>query len=126
VGDGFPRGEAGAAISARIRAENGLKLSTAMKPVILSEDVLPIGEFKSQPSRVFRKLRTTGRPVVITQNGRPAAVLITPEEFDLQMHERERFMTAVREGLADSAAGRVYESEEVERILDEEFGPLEP
>ena len=94
-----------------------------MKPVLLSEDVLPIGEFKTQASSVLRKLRQSQRPVVITQNGKPAAVLITPEEFD-QMRERDRFVAAVREGLADSKAGRVLEDDEVERILDERFGSL--
>ncbi|MEA2601393.1 MAG: hypothetical protein QOF89_2385 [Acidobacteriota bacterium] len=33
-------------------------------------------------------------------------------------------MAAVREGLADSEAGRVLEDEEVTRLLDERFGPL--
>jgi prevent-host-death family protein len=94
-----------------------------MKPVLLSEDVLPIGEFKTQASRVLRQLRQSQRPVVITQNGKPAAVLITPEEFD-QMRERDRFVAAVREGLADSKAERVLEDDEVERILDERFGSL--
>jgi prevent-host-death family protein len=95
-----------------------------MKPVLLSQDVLPLGEFKTQASRVLRKLKENQRPVIITQNGRAAAVLITPEEFD-QMRERERFMTAVREGLADVEAGRLLDSEEVRRQLDAEFGPLE-
>lgn len=94
-----------------------------MKPLQLSEDILPIGEFKTHASRVLRKLRDSNRPVVITQNGRPAAVLITPEEFDA-LHERERFMAAVQEGLADSEAGRVLEEDEVERLFDEEFGSL--
>jgi prevent-host-death family protein len=94
-----------------------------MKPLLLSEDIVPINEFKAQASSVLRKMRQSQRPVVITQNGRPAAVLITPEEFD-QMREREHFMAAVREGLADSEAGRVLEDEEVERLLDEEFGSL--
>lgn len=94
-----------------------------MKPVLLSQDVLPLGEFKTQASRVLRKLKENQRPVIITQNGRAAAVLITPEEFD-QMREGERFMTAVREGLADSEAGRVLEDDEVERLLDERFGSL--
>lgn len=94
-----------------------------MKQSLLSEDVLPIGEFKTQASRVLRKLKESQRPVIITQNGRPAAVLITPAEFD-QMRERERFMAAVEEGLADSEAGRVLEDDEVERLMDEEFGSL--
>ncbi len=96
-----------------------------MKPLQLSEDILPIGEFKTHASQVVRQLRQSQRPVVITQNGRPAAVLITPEEFDA-LHYRERFMVAVREGLADVEAGRLLDSEEVRRQLDEEFGPLEP
>jgi hypothetical protein len=37
---------------------------------------------------------------------------------------RERFMAAIREGLEDVEAGRLLEDEDVERILDEEFGPL--
>jgi len=96
-----------------------------MKPLQLSEDILPIGEFKTHASRVLRKMQESQRPVVITQNGRPAAVLITPEEFDA-FHERERFMAAVREGLADIEAGRLLDPEEVRRQLDAEFGPLEP
>jgi len=96
-----------------------------MKPLQLTEDILPIGEFKTQASRVLRQLRASQRPVVITQNGRPAAVLITPEEFD-HIREHERFMSAVREGLADAEAGRVVDDEELDSYFDEKFGPLLP
>jgi prevent-host-death family protein len=96
-----------------------------MKPLQLTEDILPIGEFKAQASRVLRQLRSSQRPVVITQNGRPAAVLITPEEFD-RIREHERFMSAVREGLADAEAGRLVDDEELDSYFDERFGPLRP
>jgi prevent-host-death family protein len=95
-----------------------------MKAMPLSEDVLPLGDFKTHASRVLRQLKDSQRPVVITQNGRPAAVLITPEEFD-RMQERETFLLAVHEGLDDANAGRLVEDQEVERILEEEFGLLE-
>ena len=94
-----------------------------MKPLQLSEDILPIGEFKTHASRVLRKLQESQRPVVITQNGRPAAVLITPQESHA-LHERRRSMSALQEGLADSEAGRVLEDDEMERLLDEKFGSL--
>lgn len=42
------------------------------------------------------------------------------------MRERERFMAAVRAGLADIEAGRVVDDDEVERALDEEFARLQP
>jgi len=93
-----------------------------MKPLHLSEDIVPLGELESQASRVLQKLKDSHRPVVITQNGRPAAVLITPEDFD-RIRERERFMAAVQEGLADAEAGRLLSSEEMDRELDLEFGP---
>jgi predicted transcriptional regulator/AraC-like DNA-binding protein len=39
--------------------------------------------------------------------------------------ERERFVETVEEGLADAEAGRVISDEELGRLLDEEFGPLD-
>lgn len=92
-----------------------------MKTLQVSEDILPIGKFKTRASQVLRKLREAQRPIVITQNGKPTAVLITPEEFD-RLHERERFLEAVREGLADSEAGRVIEDKRLTRELDVALG----
>jgi PHD/YefM family antitoxin component YafN of YafNO toxin-antitoxin module len=47
------------------------------------------------------------QPLVITQNGKAAGVLLSPAQFD-QLSERARFLAAVDEGLADSEAGRVH------------------
>jgi PHD/YefM family antitoxin component YafN of YafNO toxin-antitoxin module len=72
---------------------------------------------------VVRGLRQRGRPVVITQNGKPAAVLLSPEEFDALAHHAG-FMDAVQRGLADARAGRLLSDEELGHELDREFGPL--
>ena len=53
-----------------------------MKRIKFSEDVVPLGEFKAHASKILRQLNDTGRPVLITQNGKPAGVLITASEFD--------------------------------------------
>lgn len=90
-----------------------------MKSLRLTEDILPIGEFKAQASSVIRKLQESNRAVVITQNGRPAAVLISPQEFD-RLSEQQRFLAAIDEGWADSEAGRVVDDDE----LDRELAPL--
>lgn len=93
-----------------------------MKTLQIAEDILPLGEFKTHASRVIRQLRTAKRPVVITQNGKPAAVLVTPEDFD-RLQERGRFIDAVCEGLADSKAGRLIDDSELDREIDIAFGP---
>ena len=95
-----------------------------MKPLHISEDILPIGEFKTHASRIVRHLQETRRPFVITQNGKAAAVLLSPDEFD-RLQERARFVHAVDQGLADSAAKRIISDDQFERELDEEFGPLD-
>ena len=94
-----------------------------MKPLQVSEDILPVAHFKARASEVLRKLREQGRPVIITQNGRPAGVLISPEDFD-RLAYRERVVAAVEEGLAQADAGMGISDEELGRRLDEEFGAL--
>ncbi len=94
-----------------------------MKQIHIADDIVPLAEFKAHASRLFRQLREGQRPMIITQNGKPAAVLITPEEFD-RIGEQSRFVEAVREGLADSDAGRLIDDEQLGQELDAEFGRL--
>jgi prevent-host-death family protein len=94
-----------------------------LKPV--STDTLPLGEFKTHASRVLQRLQRARRPIVITQNGKPAAVLVRPAEFD-RLRDQANFMKALQEGLEDSDARRLLDDEALGRELDAEFGPLEP
>ncbi len=43
---------------------------------------LPLSEVKMKLSGLVEKLGANDEEVVITKNGRPAAVLVSPEEFD--------------------------------------------
>ena len=93
------------------------------KEMQITEDIIPLSQFKTQASKVLHSLHETGRSVVITQNGRPSAVVITTEEFD-RLRERENFMAAVDEGRADTNAGRVVLTKALEQELDKRFGKL--
>lgn len=92
-----------------------------MKPMRIAENIVPLGEFKTHASRILREMKSAQSPFVITQNGKPAAVLLTPGEFDA-LNEQARFVGAVREGLADAKAGRTISDAEFEKELDAEFG----
>jgi prevent-host-death family protein len=82
----------------------------------VSEDVVPIGEFKGQATRWLQHAKETGQPVLITQNGRPAAVLLSPAEYD-KLQERQRFLESVAAGLADGEAGRTMTTSQLKRRL---------
>jgi antitoxin YefM len=92
-----------------------------MKPIQISDDILPIAEFKTHAGQVIRKLKADKRAMVITQNGRPAAVLVLPADFD-RLTACARFAQAVEEGLADSRDGRVVDDASLGSDLDRAFG----
>ncbi|RMH64331.1 MAG: type II toxin-antitoxin system Phd/YefM family antitoxin [Calditrichaeota bacterium] len=82
----------------------------------VSTDIIPIGEFKSQMSKWLNTAKKTGHPLIITQNGKPAAVVLSPEEFD-KMKYTERFINSVNQGLADITAGDIFDSEQLKKEL---------
>ena len=95
-----------------------------MKPIQVSEDILPISQFKAHASKIIRELEDSERAIVITHDGRAAAVLLSPQEFD-RLSYRARFVRSVEAGLADIEAGRVTSDEDFKAELEEEFGALD-
>jgi prevent-host-death family protein len=92
-----------------------------MRAIRISENFVPVSEFKAQAADWLRKVAETGAPVVVTQNGKPAGVLLSPEAFD-ELTEQARFVTAVNEGFADAEAGRVHTHADVVKRMKARFG----
>ncbi len=87
-----------------------------MDEVDVAEGIVPLGQFKTQASRYLRHLREGSTPLVVTQNGRPAAVLLSPAAYQA-LREREAELEAVATGLADAEAGRIVAHGVVEKWL---------
>lgn len=83
-----------------------------MRALRVAENIIPVSSFKAQAADWLKRIAETQQPIVITQNGKAAGVLISPSEFD-RMTERARFVAAVEDGLADSEAERVVSHAEV-------------
>jgi prevent-host-death family protein len=83
---------------------------------VSTRGIVPLGEFKANASRLLRALSESDDPLVITQNGRPAAVVLSPGAFE-ELRERQRFLEAVAAGLADAEAGRTVEHKKVKEWL---------
>jgi prevent-host-death family protein len=92
-----------------------------IRNVRISENFVPVSEFKAQAAAWLRKAGETGAPIVVTQNGKPAGVLLSPEVFD-ELTEQARFMAAVEEGLADADSGRVQSHAAAARRMRRRFG----
>jgi PHD/YefM family antitoxin component YafN of YafNO toxin-antitoxin module len=62
---------------------------------------------------------------VVTLNGKPAAVVMSPREYDLLSY-RSRFVEAVSDGLGDAEAGQTFDGEPVVKELLSELGRKKP
>jgi prevent-host-death family protein len=79
-------------------------------------DVRPVTEFRANTSAVIEQMHSTGRPVILTQHGRSAAVLLDPVVYEGLIDEVELLRDlAVSE--AQIAAGQVIPHEEVVRRM---------
>ena len=53
-----------------------------MQRVVLDQDVKPISEFRANAASLIQQVQRTRRPLVITQQGRSAAVLLDVSEYE--------------------------------------------
>lgn len=96
-----------------------------MKTFRVSENIVPVSEFKAQAAEMLKRLAGSGEPLVITQNGKAAGVLLSPEAYD-DLTERGRFVAAVLEGMEDAGAGRLVPHKEIRRALGSGKTPDRP
>jgi prevent-host-death family protein len=94
-----------------------------MKPLPLAVAVRAIAQLAARVSEMVRRLGRTGLPAVIARNGKPAAVLLSPEEFD-RLRAQGWLEAAVGEGPAGAEGGRVVAGVEPGARLDA-FGKLD-
>ena len=88
-----------------------------MKSINISNDIIPIGEFKTSLSKWLKNVQNTGHPLIITQNGRPAGVVLSPSEYDELVHKK-LFIDSVIRGLSDAESGNVYSTNELREELN--------
>lgn len=83
-----------------------------MRAVRMAEDFVPVSEFKARAADLLRQVAKTEAPIVMTVNGKPAGVVLSPRMFD-ELTERARFLDAVAAGLSDADAERIHAHEDV-------------
>ncbi len=59
------------------------------------EDIRPLSEFRANTAAFIEQVRTTHRPIVLTEHGRSAAVLLDVAEYE-RLAERAEVLEDVR------------------------------
>jgi antitoxin YefM len=87
-----------------------------LKP-LLNQDVRPLSEFRANATGFIEQVRESKRPLLITQHGRGAAVLIDVDEYEYLLEKLE-LLQDVQKAEEQIAAGKVVPHETArKRIL---------
>jgi prevent-host-death family protein len=77
----------------------------------ITRDIKSVTDLKKRTNEIFRQIHQTGRPVVITVNGKPDAVLIDAEIFEKKL-KALNLGTLLSEAESDIKSGRIRSADE--------------
>jgi prevent-host-death family protein len=90
----------------------------------ITKDIQPMTTFRNHSADILRHIRETKRPVILTVNGKAAAVVQDAEAYQrlLDIAARADAAEGVRQGLEDLANQRGLPAREVFDALRAEYG----
>ncbi len=83
----------------------------------ITTDIKPVTYLKAKTADLLDQINDTRRPVIITQNGEPRAVLQDPKSYE-EMRNALALLKLLAQGEEDIRKGNIRQQEEV-------FGDLE-
>lgn len=88
----------------------------------LAKNIIPISDLQRQAGQIVDRLKESDDPVIITQHGRAAAVLISPKRYndiqeDLRRLDDIELLSMLKEAEVALAEGKTISHEEVKKRL---------
>jgi prevent-host-death family protein len=89
----------------------------------ITKDIQPMTAFRNHSAQFIRHLRETGRPVILTVNGKAAAVVQDAEVYQhlLDLAAQAGSAEGIRQGLEDLANGHTWSARKVLDQLRAEY-----
>jgi antitoxin YefM len=89
-----------------------------MTIILVMPETLPLAEIKAHLSEVVDRIENEHERIVLTRNGRAAAVLLSPEDLaaledTLDLLSDRRAMAEIEKARSDIAAGRFVGADEL-------------
>ena len=78
----------------------------------ITQDIKPVTYLKSRAADILKQINETHRPVIITQNGEPKAVLQDPESYE-NMRNAIGILKLISQGENEIRKGKARPQQEV-------------
>ena len=90
----------------------------------ITKDIQPLTTFRNNSVKMMQRLKKTRRPIILTVNGKPEAVVQDAAAYQrlLDLAASADPEEGLRQGLEDIAKGRTRPAREVFAELREEYG----
>jgi len=90
----------------------------------ITKDIQPLTTFRNNSVKFMKRLKKTRRPIILTVNGKPEAVVQSAAEYQrlLDLAAQADPVEGLRQGLEDIAKGRTRPARKVFAELREEYG----
>jgi len=82
---------------------------------IFANDIRPATDLKNKSNQLLRQVQTTRRPILLTQKGKPAAVLVDVKEFAEKLASK-RLARLLKQAEMEIAAGK---GRDIDEFFDE-------
>ena len=79
--------------------------------------IVPVTDLRQDAATVLKRLQSSSEPLVITQRGRAAAVLLSLDAYERSQHERELLRLLAR-GEQEISEGKGYSLDDVLKEAD--------
>lgn len=76
----------------------------------IEKDIIPLSRFRASYKQYIDSLKESNRSIVLTQNGRASAVVLSPQEYD-KLNETQEVMSLIASRLQEIANHQFAEDE---------------
>lgn len=89
----------------------------------IKRDIHSLSDFKRKTPEFVKQLERTGKPVILTMNGRAKIVVQDAESYQrmLEVLDRAEAIEAIRKGLESIEQGKTMSLEEMDKTIRAKF-----
>ncbi len=91
-----------------------------MRRLKLDTDIKPVSEFRAKAANLIERVRNTRRPLVLTQRGRSAAIVVAVDEYEQLVEELET-LRDIRTAEEQIEAGQTISNRQAKARLRRRF-----
>lgn len=86
-----------------------------MKRIVFNQDIRPLSEFRANAATLIEQVRSTKRPMVITQHGKSSAVILDVQEYE-SLLEKIELLQEIQIAESQLQQGSGIEHEEAKKL----------